>query len=169
MPDDLLSRALIEPTPAARLPVQLDEIARALAAASAPDEALAIERQLDLAEQYMRDSGRIEEIRPVNELRMRARWKLGQLLAAVERRQGARTDLTSSVDLTKLFRALLKKIELDPDTAMKAQRIGALPEAELDKALAAAHQADTFASFADLIERARPFWQRARRVARHRA
>jgi hypothetical protein len=36
----------------------------------------------------MRASGlyRVDQIRPVNELRMRARWKLGQILADVDSR-----------------------------------------------------------------------------------
>jgi hypothetical protein len=38
----------------------------------------------------MRASGlyRVDQIRPVNELRMRARWKLGQILADVDRGHG---------------------------------------------------------------------------------
>lgn len=76
-------------------------------------------------------------------LRMRARWKLGQLLAEVERAQvpgtgrghkGEKRVLTPSTS----FRGLLSDLSLDPAIALRAQRIGTLPEDELDKALAEA-------------------------------
>ena len=67
----------------------------------------------------------IEERRPLVEMRLRARWKLGQMLAIVERSQGERTDKkTSSAGLTKL----LAELELDRQTALEAQRIGTPPE-----------------------------------------
>jgi hypothetical protein len=51
------------------------------------------------------------EIRPINEMRMLARWKLGQALAKAERAQGARTDKgTLLTGLTKFFRPLLKSV-----------------------------------------------------------
>jgi hypothetical protein len=82
----------------------------------------------------------------VNELRMRARWKLGRLLAAMERAPGPGRGKKMSALLTS-FRDFLGKLRLDRQTALVAQRIGALPEAELDKLLAEAHQSmdlDTF-------------------------
>lgn len=149
-------------------PIVIDQLARALATATTPEQVLPIEAQLDLAERWMRESGLYEssQIREVNELRMRARWKLGKLLALVERTQGQRTSLSG---LTKSFRSLLAGLGMTPPTALSAQRIGALPEAELDKALAAADQKGDgfFASFAYLLDLARPYWYAASRRSRH--
>jgi hypothetical protein len=87
--------------------------------------------KLAAIENYMRDAGLYDttEIRPVNETPIRARWKLGQALAEIERKQGQRT---SSTGLTKL----LERLGQTAQTAMLAQRIGTLPETELTKALA---------------------------------
>jgi hypothetical protein len=99
---------------------------RGLAAATAPDEVLAIEKQLDPAEQYMNASGiyTADQIREVNELRMRARWKLGQLLARVERGQGLRTSVQAG---SKSFIGYIDELGLPKSDALRAQRIGALP------------------------------------------
>ena len=60
-------------------------------------------------------------------VRFEPRWKLGQLLAKVERQQGARTDKTSSRAGTK-FRAYLKEIGLDKNRANESERIAAIPD-----------------------------------------
>lgn len=62
---------------------------------------------------------------------MTARWRLGQALAQVERKPG-RINLSRTE--TNSFRALLKKIGLDKSRAVEAQRIGTLPEPELERA-----------------------------------
>jgi hypothetical protein len=94
--------------------------------------------ELDLAEQYMNDSGlyTADQIRNVNELRMRARWKLGRLLANFARAAGpGRGKKMGQGDPS--FSSALASLELDNNTAKRAQRIGALPAPEFDKALAA--------------------------------
>jgi hypothetical protein len=108
--------------------ISIEVLARALADAQAPEDVLPLEKELSLAERYMRDSGLYtsDQVRQVNELRMRARWRLGQLLAAIERAPGpgrGKKMLTVSTS----FRALLAKLELDSAVALHAQRIGALP------------------------------------------
>jgi hypothetical protein len=72
---------------------------------------------------------------------MRARWKLGRLLAAIERHPGTSSQAVMS------FGDFLAKIELDPMAALRAQRIGCLPEPELDKALAAEKMVQGASSF----------------------
>jgi hypothetical protein len=72
----------------------------------------------------------VEDMRPINETRMAARWKLGRALAAVERNRGKRTDLTSRPEAAKL-KGLLKAIGLDEKVARKAQRIGCMPDEEM--------------------------------------
>jgi hypothetical protein len=51
-----------------------------------------------------------------------------------------RTTRTACKDQTS-FRAYLKQLGLDKDLAMKVQRIGAMPEEELERAFARWHQA----------------------------
>lgn len=66
----------------------------------------------------------MDEIRPVNELRMRARWRLGQLLSKMERGTGPGRGKKMSQSETS-FRAYLKKtLKLDKARAQEAQRIG---------------------------------------------
>lgn len=149
-------------------PIVVEDLSRALAAAEAPEQVIQIETQLDLAERFMRESGlyTAEQIRRVNALRMRARWKLGRLLAAVTRGQPAPG--TASQPVT-WFRGVLEKLGLDRMTAVRAQRIGALPEPELEKALSEAGSKGDgfFASFAYLLDRARPYWYAASRKQKH--
>ena len=70
--------------------IDIDGMSRALRTADDAEQVVVIERQLDLLEQHMRDTGLYppEQVRAVNELRMRARWRLGQLLAAITRGTG---------------------------------------------------------------------------------
>ena len=68
-------------------PIKIAPLQRALEAAVAPAEIKEIAAQLDAFESYMHDCGlySIEDMRPINEARMRARWKLGRALKMVER------------------------------------------------------------------------------------
>jgi hypothetical protein len=110
----------------------------------------------------------IEDMRPVNESRMRARWKLGRALAEVERRQGKRNDPTSSTRLTN-FGSFLEKLGLTRQTAVDVQRLGTMPDDELAKACADARKAERLLHYNELIVRARPWWYKENRKARHRA
>jgi N6-adenosine-specific RNA methylase IME4 len=117
----------------------------------------------------MRESGLYteDEIRPINELRMRARWKLGQLLAKIERNHGpGRGKKISRTE--KSFMTYISDLGLDKSRALEAQRIGHLPEKELEKALAAAHKADRLSTVSDLIISARPWWYKASREKKHK-
>jgi hypothetical protein len=105
----------------------------------------------------------VEDMRPINETRMAARWKLGKALAAVERKPGY--EPRSSPREKKLFAALLKTIGLDKTLGMKAQRIGAMPNDELAKAFDEARKAERLLHYSELIVRARPWWFQESRVA----
>jgi len=149
---------------------KVDAISRAIAVAKSPPEVIEIEAQLAGIEEYLQTAGlyRTDEIRPVNEARMRARWKLGQLLAKEER---AKRGPKGKVILTGL-KNLAEKLKgwgLTPPTAMFAQRIGTLPPEDLDAELARARKYDTLCTFETLIERARPYWYQANRKRKHRA
>ena len=81
-------------------------------------------------------------MRPVNEMRMQARAKLGRALAAQERQtvigpgKGKKADGKTMSRLGTSFRALLKPIGLGKNRAQEAQRIGSMPDNELEKKFA---------------------------------
>jgi hypothetical protein len=109
-----------------------------------------------------KDETRTTEVRPVNETRMFARWKLGLLLAAMER--GAGPGRGKKIQgKSESFMATLKAIGLPWDAAQEAQRIGTLPEPELQAALAEARELDILNTYTALIVRARPYWFQANR------
>lgn len=147
---------------------EIAAVVSALEIATDPAEVIEIEAKICAIEDYMRKAGLYStaEIRPVNEARILARWRLGQLLAEVGRAQGSRTDLTSSAHPTK-FRDLLERWGLKPDVAMEAQRLGSLPRPELQKSFAEARANDVLSTFDALITRARPYWYQENRKAKH--
>jgi N6-adenosine-specific RNA methylase IME4 len=153
--------------------VALVEEARfVLSTATNPAEILQIEAKLTAVEQLMRETGLypLDEIRPINEMRMRARWMLGKLIAAMKSRQGQRTDLTadltSSAELTKS--QTLEKLELDRQTASEAQRIGALPEEKFQEVIEQWRPRDDLLHFADLLQISKPYWKLEKRKETHR-
>ncbi len=90
-----------------------------------------------------------DEIRVANEGKLRARWKLGRLLAKAERTHpGPRGKTDKSAGLTQL----LVRLELDRQTALEAQRIGTLPPAELEKALSFYRASIYYATFSPADE-----------------
>ena len=69
-----------------------------------------------------------EAIRPANEARFEARWRLGQLLAEIDRRAGT--------GVTSRYTSLLKELGLNRVRANECERIAAIPEDKLRKAFA---------------------------------
>jgi len=147
---------------------KIDALRAALDIASTPTEVRDIEARIAAIEDYMRKAGLYStaEIRPVNEGLMLARWKLGRLLSEVARDAGGRPTANSSTELTS-FSSLLKRLGINPQTAMLAQRIGTLPGDDLRRALDAARDQDILCTYTELINRARPYWYQANRKARH--
>jgi len=96
-------------------------------------------------------------MRPVNELRMKARWKLGAALAKVERATHPGKGKVASASLT----SLLTRLTLDRQTAMEAQRIGTMPDEELEKAYDKARREARLLHYEELIITARPWWYKA--------
>ena len=66
---------------------RIDRLVVALTEAATAEDVRRVESEIDAIEHLMKSSGLwdIEEIRPVNETRMRARWKLGRLLSEAVR------------------------------------------------------------------------------------
>jgi hypothetical protein len=134
-------------------------------------DTIEIEAKLSGFETYMHATGLYtpDQIRPINELRMRARWKLGQLLARLDKTsKGGRPK--PGTDRTRFsFKAYTKdELSMEWPRVIEAQRIGHLPEKELEKALAAAHKADRLNTYSDLIIAARPYWYKASREKKHK-
>ncbi|WP_246175653.1 MT-A70 family methyltransferase [Bradyrhizobium paxllaeri] len=90
------------------------------------------------------------------------------MLAEVERGTGPGRGKKVS-GLSTSFRAFLKKIGLQKDTALEAQRIGTLPDPELIKAFERARADDRLLYFTDLIRVARPWWKKESRTQREQA
>jgi N6-adenosine-specific RNA methylase IME4 len=130
---------------------------------------LAVERDLDSFETLMKNSGLYtpDELREINETRMRARYRLGALLAKVERGAGPGRGKKMSRPETS-FREYLKEIKLDKARAQEAQRIAAMPPKEFEKALVANHKAGVLNSVGGLVRVARIYWYRAARKAKHK-
>jgi hypothetical protein len=128
-----------------------------------------IEAKLDGIETWMQRANLFdtEAIRPINEGRMRACWKLGQLLAMIERGKAPGKGKMISVS-TKSFLLRLKKLNLKKDRAIALQRIGTLPSKELDNSFEAARKDGDLVQFSDLIRIARPYWYKASRQRKHR-
>jgi N6-adenosine-specific RNA methylase IME4 len=149
--------------------VVADEARRALMATDDPVEIRKIEATLDAAETLMRATGLypIDEMRPVNEERMRARWRLGQTLASFVRGTGPGRGKKMLIEPTS-FRAFLKRLTLDPRTALEAQRIAALPDDVLAKAFQDWRDRPDLLHYTDLIQIARPYWIREARRETHK-
>lgn len=148
---------------------RIDELRAALEAASSPIEVREIEAKIAAIESYMKQTGLYStaEIRPVNESLMLARWKLGRLLRTYERGHGPGRGGKDVKAVNTFFRDLLKQCGLTPPIAMQAQRIGTMPEPDLQKAFEAARAQDILTTYAALIHRARPYWYQINREDRH--
>jgi hypothetical protein len=100
----------------------------------------------------------------VNELRMRARWLLGQALAGIERGAG-RPD--NSGGERRNFKGYIKSIGLKETSAKQAQRMGCMPETDLVRAFALAREHEVLVTTDELIKIARPYWYQASRKQKH--
>jgi N6-adenosine-specific RNA methylase IME4 len=148
--------------------VVVDEARRALMSTVDPAEIIRIEAKLDVVERLMRDTGLypLEDIRPVNEERMRARWCLGLALESVAKgKPGPKPQGVTSAGLLQF----LKELKLDHQTALEARRIAALPDNVLTKAFESWRSRDDLLHYTDLIQIARPYWGLEKRRAKHKS
>jgi len=130
---------------------------RVLPITANPAEIMQIEAQLDLVERLMRETGfyPLDEIRPVNEARMRARWRLGAALESVVKdKPGPKPQGVTSTGLMQF----LKQIELDHQTALEARRIAALPDKNFQEAIEQWRARDDLLHYDDLLHISKPFW-----------
>jgi N6-adenosine-specific RNA methylase IME4 len=152
---------------------RLGALRRQIASATDCAKVLKLMAMADSLEETMANAGyrgNTEALRPANEIRFEARWKLGQLLAKMEKRQGERTDLTLSRTETKSgFRAYLKEIGLNKSRANECQRIAAIPQPKLKNAFEEKAKEGVLNTIKSMFLFARPFWKMEVRTKRHRA
>jgi N6-adenosine-specific RNA methylase IME4 len=111
--------------------------------------------------------GNTEALRPANEIRFEARWKLGQLLAKIERdREGGRP--SENRPGSGQFRAYLREIGLNKNRANECERIAAIPEPKLRNAFEEKAREGVLNTVQSLFLFARPFWKMKVRATRHR-
>jgi N6-adenosine-specific RNA methylase IME4 len=164
-------RELLKLENSVQSPVEFSTIRAALDTASTPEEIIDIEAKIEAVEVYLRRSGlakNLEEMWPVREAKLEARWKLGRVLAEIERRPGPGRG-KKDVSEGNTFSALLDRLGLDRKAAMLAQRIGTLPEEELFAAFADARAREIILDYVELICRARPYWYQESRAQKHQA
>lgn len=135
-----------------------------LAKATTPEQVLDYERRIAAYEAYMRAAGFDQgDLHEVNEHRMRARWRLGQMLAAIGAKRGG------SKGRPALLKGLLARLKLESKRAQEAQRLGTMPKVELEKRFRELRESGEFATITWLIAQAYPFWHKERRRQRHAA
>jgi hypothetical protein len=158
---------LVTSAPERRINAVAEKAHRALSITANPAEIMQIEAQLDLVERLMRETGfyPLDEIRPVNEARMRARWRLGAALESVVKdKPGPKPQGVTSAGLMQF----LKQIELDHQTALEARRIAALPDKNFQEAIEQWRARDDLLHYDDLLHISKPFWTREKRQETHR-
>lgn len=154
-----------------RLAAQASRLRRAITKADDAPTLVKLCIAIDTTESLMRKAGfyHPEKIRPANEARFEARWKLGRLLAKIERAPAGRRAKNMSQSGTH-FRSYLKEINLDKNRAEEAQRIGSIPsEAKLRKAFEEAEREGEFVTISMMLDFARPWWKLKVRERKHRA
>ena len=114
--------------------VRYDAMCRAIAEAHAVDEVKDIRDKARAIEMYARQAQNTEAERKAGEIRLRAERKCGQLTDEMVRAQGARTDLTSDHDGTKL--AALAAAGISKKQAFQWERLAAIPADEFEADLA---------------------------------
>jgi N6-adenosine-specific RNA methylase IME4 len=109
--------------------------------------------------------GDTEALRPANELRFEARWRLGQLLAKMEKSHGR--SWMSRPETSK--RAYLREIGLDKSRANECERIAAIPKPKLKAAFEEKAREGVLNTVKSMFQFARPFWKVKLRGIKHRA
>ena len=147
-------------------PANLKTAATQLAKASTPERVLELDADFAGWEAYMRKAGFSQgDMHTVNEYRMRARWRLGQMLTAMFSHKPGRPKKGTA---RALFRAAIKRLKLERPRAVEMMRIGHLPKIELERAFQEARQTGELVTITWLVDAARPYWYKASREKKHK-
>jgi N6-adenosine-specific RNA methylase IME4 len=145
-------------------PENLKAAGAQLMKAKTPEQVLAFDANAAGWEAYMRKAGFSQgDMHTINEHRMRARWRLGQMLAAVERQKRGK----KGVRPVHAFLDMLKRLQLQRPRAIEAQRIAELPKLELEKIFQEARRIGELVTITWLIDAASPYWYKASRKKKH--
>lgn len=162
-------------SPALKVPAQVGRLREQVLKAKTVEEAAKLVAMADTMEEAMCAAGyrnNTEAIRPVNEVKFEARWRLGQLLAEVERQKvgGGRGGALTVSRAGTSYRSLLADLGLNKNRANECERIAAIPAYEkLRKAFEEAQKAGVLNTVESMFMFARPFWKIKVRSRRHRA
>lgn len=158
-------------------PINISEVSRALAKAELAEEVIDINDRIARAERIMIDSGmyREDEVREVNEYRMRARWKLGGILKKLDKQtvispgRGGKSKKGRPVSIIGTSKVeSLGKLQLEGNAARQAERINAMPQSEQERSFRATRKDETLNSYASQEKWARPWWYKESRGKRHK-
>jgi N6-adenosine-specific RNA methylase IME4 len=143
-----------------------------LSKAQIPEEAIEIGAGARGIEEVMQEAGlrgETEQLRPIRELWLDARWTLGRILAKMVRSPGNHKDKSlSRWPNGQKFYEGLKRLGIDQQRAKEAQRISTLPEKEKKKVYADAKAGGELPTLTMLLSAARPFWHKEKRTRRVR-
>lgn len=116
--------------------VRYDAMCQAIASAYDVDEVKDIRDRAAALEHYSRQAHNIEAERQCCEIRLRAERKAGKLLQQIERAQGQRTDLPTSVHHgPKSFSVQIEEHDISPKQAKQWQKLAAVPDDQFERAL----------------------------------
>jgi N6-adenosine-specific RNA methylase IME4 len=166
--NEIVRQDVVEPTKLRTLQRRISDLRSRIADETDCAKAAGLVAIADTLEEAMENAGyrrNTEALRPANEVRFEARWKLGQLLAKMERQVG-RPQKSSQAGTIKAY---LKEIGLDKNRANECERIAAIPEPKLRKAFEEKTQEGVLNTIQSMFLFARPFWKIKVRTTRHRA
>jgi N6-adenosine-specific RNA methylase IME4 len=158
--------AIIKPL---KPPANLKAATARLMKAKTPEEVLAFDADAAGWEAYMRKAGFSQgDMHEINEARMRARWRLGQMLSAIDRKGSGPGRGKKGARPVHGFLARLTQLKLQRPRADEAQRIGCLPRIELEKIFQEARRIGELVTITWLVDAGRPYWFKASRQKKHR-
>jgi hypothetical protein len=98
----------------------------------------------------------LEDMQPVSELRMAARWKLGKALKACERApEGGDQRTTTTGRKSGFWRWVKETLGMEASRVVEAQRIGCMPDEEMAELFEVARKEGRLLHYSDMVEIAR--------------
>ena len=154
-----------------RVLARFEDYMRELAVSPPLERVAALDKELDLIEQYARDTGLFRDLEMLEFRigRLVTRWHLGQrLMKAGRGKRGPKSGNLFSPE--KQYVVLLDKVGLGTRQAQEAQRIACLPPPELEGFCVRVREreAGQLPTFAELLRFARPWWYQESRQEKHR-
>ena len=160
---------IIEPSP--NVVARVSTIRASVQTANA-EELVELVHAIDGIEELMRRAGyedSTEVMRPANETRFEARWRLGQMLAKMMRGKGGRPTKGNAAHRVHSYLDWLKDMGLDRQRADEMQRIGAIPSLEkLHAAFKESADQGILTTVKGLVRFAQPWWRMEVRERKHR-